>query len=188
MSSPSWNRRNARAEALGFRNYYEYRKAYETGKVQPVRPDRIKSERTRKAQLQFKPPPIGQFFSNAITQAQQLLDDISNLGYDAVSYPANTYDLIANYYDKTTSIEDKCADWSDLRARTDMAEYHPENAASLGVTRERYTEVYYNAFVDKEHGYYASRYEGGTDWLEEWFCDINDYFDDEDYKIRYPAK
>lgn len=48
-----YQRRNAKAQARGFKSYGAYRHAVETGKIQTVQPKRLSSPRTIKAQSRF---------------------------------------------------------------------------------------------------------------------------------------
>ena len=85
----------------------------------------------------------------------------------------------------TISRKQRAEDWSDLFAVTDTAEYHPENAKELGVTKAAYTTAYLNAWVIGKNRYKNVRHEGGSPSLEYWFTDLNDFMDADDYDDKY---
>lgn len=73
-------------------------------------------------------------------------------------------------------------DWSRRRAKTYKAVFNPDNAPNLGVTVEKYTDVYWKAWV---HDYDDARYEGGTDALYEWLVELNAFEDNDEYDDKY---
>jgi len=148
-------RRNELARQRGFTSRAAQRRAIERGKAPAIQPHRIRSERTRKAQAAL----------------QSAIKPLNVRKYD--------------YAGIHISGEQRATDWSTIFAGSDIAQYHPERARSLGVTKKQYTDAYLRAFVLGDERYAQSRYYGGSDPLYYWFVTLNGYYSADEYESRY---
>lgn len=82
--------------------------------------------------------------------------------------------------------EQRCIDWSAAFARSEKAQYEPDNASDLGLTKAEYRKAYMKAFVSGKERYKLAR-KTGSDALRHWFVDINHYFEADEYETRYGA-
>lgn len=79
-------------------------------------------------------------------------------------------------------------DWSAVMAKRFEAEYHPERALALGVSRYEYTQIYLRAFVTGDYRYKITRRKGGSDELGEWFVTLNHFYSATEYERRYAIR
>lgn len=88
---------------------------------------------------------------------------------------------------KPLSDEDRCRVWSGRFARIYKAQYHPDRAEELGVSREAYTRAYLAAFVDNDPRYVRPNPDGtGADPDQYyWYVTLNDYMEADEYESRY---
>lgn len=86
------------------------------------------------------------------------------------------------------SDRDDAYDWSAMHAQTYMAQYLPEVASLLGVSRYEYTRIYLNAWVRGDYRYTENRYDGGTDAMGEWFVNLNNFMSASEYEDRYAIR
>lgn len=77
---------------------------------------------------------------------------------------------------------DRAIRWSRMNARSDVLRFDPERAK----TDDRYLTVYINAFVAPTEGHpeLAHHFEG-TDWQEEYFVEIMEYYEAEEFDEKY---
>jgi hypothetical protein len=81
---------------------------------------------------------------------------------------------------------ERCEEWSLLFAKRYQAEYHPEVAAELGVTRKEYTRIYMAAWIEGDQRYKAVRYHGGDSTaLGEWMITLNGFYTLAQFEGRY---
>jgi hypothetical protein len=78
--------------------------------------------------------------------------------------------------------EERAQEWSDLFAVSRAVKYIPSEAASLGVTRDRYTRSYLKAFVDG--GFHEFR-SAEDDALEDWFLVVKQHTGEAEYDGKY---
>lgn len=150
-------RRNALARERGYTSRASLRRAIETGKASPIAPERVRSPRT--------------------IAAQERRLAATTAGRDAESAFLRATGSI--------SPRDRAEDWSGIFARSKSAEYAPENAKDLGVTRAEYTRAYLDAFVMGDTRYTAVRHKGGSPALFYWFVTLNGYMSADEYESRY---
>ena len=84
--------------------------------------------------------------------------------------------------------EERALDWSTLHARSDMADFRPDDAGAPGsAARRDYVDAYMAAFVnDGPDGYRASRHNkrGASEAVRHWMVDIQG-MDEAEYARRY---
>jgi hypothetical protein len=90
----------------------------------------------------------------------------------------------------TADMRGDAYDWSTLFAQRHQAEYVPERAAALGVTRYTYTMAYLRAFygapyIEDDLRYTEVRYIGGSPALHYWFVSLNHYYTEAEYEQHY---
>ena len=150
-------RRNALAKTRGYGNRYEQRRKIETGVIAPIRPKQVKSRTTKAAQ---------RLRIAVEKQAAKEKKDFRGLA------PRRTR-------------AERAEEWSLLMAKTPDAEYNPDDAKELGVTRTAYTNAYLAAFVLGPEHYHLVRHNGGSDALKTWFVDITHTYTSGEYDARY---
>lgn len=148
-------RRNELARQRGFTSRAQQRRAIETGKIPALQPKRVRSPKTVEAQKRRVRPPKAR---------------------GPIQTDFNGY---------TIPVEQQAKDWSTLHARSEIAQYRPEEAAKLGVGKKAYTNAYMRAFVVSDGGYSAVRYAGGSPELYYWFVTLNQYMSASEYETRY---
>lgn len=82
---------------------------------------------------------------------------------------------------------DKAQEWSDRNAKTPSASYDLEEKPR-GMSVERFTTAYLDAFVEGDEAYYDVRYDGGSDALEYWFVEVMEEYTPEEYAEKYGEK
>lgn len=164
-------RRNALAKERGFKGYADQRKQMETGQVKFLQQNRLSNRRSIAANKSW--------IAREAKRAQQTINDFFR---DAEKPAEVTYESAIRNLELTAM----AIDWSNLHAATDIAEYHPERAADLGVTVDEYTQAYLEAFAGfGGETYYEVRRRGGSDALRYWFVELNDYYEAAEYDDRY---
>lgn len=78
----------------------------------------------------------------------------------------------------------RAQNWSDIFARSEVAQYQPDNRPA-GMSKREYTDAYMAAFVDGPDRYVDVRRTGGSDALKHWFVDIQGYMQADEYESRY---
>lgn len=149
-------RRNELAKARGFTSRAAQRRAIEKGAAPALAPTRLRKPSVIAAQRARSAPP----------------KDRAPIKDSLQGYPL-------------PSREQRARDWSALFAGTEMAQYRPERAKELGVTKKQYTDAYLRAFVQGDSAYHRVRYYGGSEDLRYWFVELNDYFEAEEYDEKY---
>lgn len=152
-------KRNKAAQALGYKNRYQLRKAVERGDIAPLNPRRVKSARTRAAQVE---------------RVKRL-----SRGYEGDLYGS----MVRKIMFGMTS-EEQCLTWSSLYARHESAKYKPEQRPK-SMSRKEYTAAYYDAWVNGDDRYQAVRRKGGSEKLRRWLVDIEGYLTASEYETRY---
>lgn len=155
--SAEQRRRNELARARGFTSRSQQRRAIERGKAPALSPERLRKPSTIEAQ---------KFLLGESTQGIERKDS-----HFAV-------------FGSRRSDRERCEDWSDIYARSDMAVYDPDNRPD-GVSKREYTQAYMAAFVTGDERYVAVRHHGGSEALRHWFVDINGFFQADEYESRY---
>jgi hypothetical protein len=82
--------------------------------------------------------------------------------------------------------EERAQEWSDLFAVSRAVKYIPSEAASLGVTRDRYTRSYLKAFVDSDPSQDRRHIRSAEDdALEDWFLVVKQHTQAAEYDGKY---
>lgn len=154
--SAEQRRRNELARERGFTSRSQQRRAIEKGRAPAIRPERLRKLSTIEAQ---------KFLLGDTTQG--------------IERRNSTFPTFGH-----RSARERCEDWSDIYARSDMAVYDPDSRPE-GVTRKQYTDAYMAAFVTGDERYVVTRHQGGSEALRTWFVDINGFFQADEYESRY---
>lgn len=150
-------RRQALAKSRGYESYSAYRRGYETGQNPAVNYKRIKKEKTKRAQVKWFEGNTGDLFD---------------------------FEALVEMLTPKLPKQDECEIWSAAYARTSVAEYNPDEAEELGLSKREYTEAYWDCFVGGPDMYSKNR-KSGSPAMRRWFVEITQYFEAEDYDDRY---
>ena len=155
-------RRNALAKSRGFTSRAQQRHAIEVGKIRALQPKRVRSPKTRKAQERL----LATRRYGPTPKAGEVPESFGGI---------------------TISPEDRARDWSTMFARSEIAQYRPERAKELGVSKAKYRDAYLKAFVAGDTRYERVRHSknGGSDALYYWFVTLNEYMEADEYESRY---
>lgn len=154
-------RRQQLARERGYGSYGRQRGKIQRGEIRALAPNRIRSERTRQAQREF------------LERAREVAEGEKG------------FDQLVEEFTSVLTDEQRAAQWSAGFARSEIAQYKPEEAESLGISRDEYTQAYLDAFVEGPSRYADVRYDGGSDALEFWFVELHEYFEVDEYDKRY---
>lgn len=154
-------RRNELARQRGFTSRAQQRRKIEKGEIPALVPlSRLRSKRTIEAQ---------KFLLGAETRG------IERKGSTLPVFGTRRSDA------------ERAQDWSDIYARSQVAQYDPDNRPK-GMTKAAYTRAYLAAFVTGDERYVKVRHAGGSDALRHWFVDVMEYMQADEYETRYGVK
>lgn len=154
-------RRNELAKARGFKTRAEQRKKIERGEVAALHPQRVRATKTKEAQKRY-------------TAAQRR----------AAAPKGRSGQKTVSIGGIKMNRRQVMQDWSDYAASTPLAEYKPEDARSLGLTRDEYDQAYWDAWLDPDSGYVLNRY-APSEAQRRWMVDIMGHYEAEEYEDRY---
>lgn len=178
-------RRNELARQRGFATRAQQRGKIERGEIRAIQPKRVRAAKTVRAQKAWT------------ARAKSLVSSFGDMGPDF-----EVTDYLKGIDFKFLEPGERCIEWSNLHAANNIVKFDPDNRPE-GVSLERYTDVYFRAFVDGPEAYGKVRgsrettytgegedrvahyhYDGGSDVMYEWFVEIQDW-EPGDYDDHY---
>lgn len=171
-----WARRKQLAAQRGT-TVYRQRKALETGKRAPLRPNAIRSERTRNAVKNFL---------RSVTGTRR---------HTPVQVPSSKERRETEAWLTKAGFTPykRARDFSRDRAQTPvakldigsgrMAEAKRKYIAKHG--RKAYNQAYIDAWISGDGIYTYSRYRGGSHELYVWLVEVTEYYTAEEFELKY---